>query len=98
MRNSKFQLPFLSIIALDAYVLIQVYEVLVRLAKEQSSDIDLEPPISMKWLKASKNEKRRARQRGDNKQKQQLLQVGTCFIETWWLCTSVSLGHHHCFV
>ncbi|XP_060579875.1 exonuclease mut-7 homolog [Ruditapes philippinarum] len=55
--------------ALDAYVLLELYEVLLQLSKQQNSNIDMEPMISMKWLKPSKNEKRRAKQRGDHKQK-----------------------------
>ncbi|XP_052790834.1 exonuclease mut-7 homolog [Mya arenaria] len=54
---------------LDAFVLIELYDILVKLAGEQSPGMDMEPMISMKWLKPSKNEKRRAKQRGDHRQK-----------------------------
>ena len=59
----------LSITALDAYVLLELYDFLLKLSRQQNSQIDMEPMISMKWLKPSKNEKRRAKQRGDHKQK-----------------------------
>ncbi|XP_053380810.1 exonuclease mut-7 homolog isoform X2 [Mercenaria mercenaria] len=55
--------------ALDAFVLLELYDLLLKLARQQNSDIDMEPMISMKWLKPSKNEKRRAKQRGEHKQK-----------------------------
>ncbi|KAL4219645.1 hypothetical protein ACF0H5_022217 [Mactra antiquata] len=55
--------------ALDAYVLLELYDVLLHQAKLQSSTLDMEPMISMKWLKPSKNEKRRAKQRGGDKKK-----------------------------
>ncbi|KAH3795422.1 hypothetical protein DPMN_148972 [Dreissena polymorpha] len=55
--------------ALDAYVLLDLYDVLIKLAQEQGEDIDLEPSISKKWLRPSKNEKKRAKQRGDHRQK-----------------------------
>ena len=38
-------------------------------AKHKKLMVDLEPMISMKWLKPSQKEKRRARLRGDGKQK-----------------------------
>lgn len=59
----------LFLVALDAYVLLELYDKLVELARKQDPTINVEPPISMKWLKPSKNEKRRAKQRGEGKQK-----------------------------
>ncbi|KAH3793629.1 uncharacterized protein LOC127839532 [Dreissena polymorpha] len=55
--------------ALDAYVLLELYDVLIKLAQDQGDDIDLEPSISKKWLRPSNNEKKRAKQRGDHRQK-----------------------------
>ncbi|KAL3871620.1 hypothetical protein ACJMK2_039607 [Sinanodonta woodiana] len=52
--------------ALDAYVLLEVYNQLCRLARQQNlTEFDPEPLISMKWCKPSKNEKRRAKARGE---------------------------------
>ncbi|KAK3600347.1 hypothetical protein CHS0354_015943 [Potamilus streckersoni] len=52
--------------ALDAYVLLEVYDHLCSQARQQNlTKVDLEPFISMKWFKPSKNEKRRARARGE---------------------------------
>ena len=42
---------------------------MVAIAKHKKLMVDLEPMISMKWLKPSQKEKRRARLRGDGKQK-----------------------------
>ena len=50
--------------ALDAYVLLELYDAMVATVKQRHLKVDIEPMISMKWLKPSKNEKRRARQRG----------------------------------
>lgn len=54
--------------ALDAYVLLELYDYLVATAKHKKLMVDLEPKISMKWLKPSQKEKRLARQRGMGKQ------------------------------
>ncbi|KAL5012574.1 hypothetical protein ScPMuIL_011125 [Solemya velum] len=53
--------------ALDAYVLLEVYEVLVAEANRQKLLINLEPQVTSKWLKTSKKEKHRAKVRGDKK-------------------------------
>ena len=58
-----------AIPALDAYVLLELYDYLMAQARVQAPDLNLEPMISMKWLKPSKNERKRARQRGDQKHK-----------------------------
>ena len=64
--------------ALDAFVLLEVYDILVTKAMKLDSSINVEPPISMKWLKPSKNQKRKARQRGDGKLKSPKKLVQTC--------------------
>lgn len=52
--------------AIDAYVLLELYDFLEKRAREQSSLIDTEPTISLKWLKPSKNKKKQANLRRDN--------------------------------
>ncbi|XP_060070082.1 exonuclease mut-7 homolog isoform X2 [Ylistrum balloti] len=50
--------------ALDAFVLLEVYDELVRQAQRLKMNIDMEPPVSMKWMKASKREKMKAKAKG----------------------------------
>ncbi|XP_069121418.1 exonuclease mut-7 homolog isoform X1 [Argopecten irradians] len=50
--------------ALDAHVLLEVYDELVRRAQKLKMSFDLEPPVSMKWMKASKREKLKAKAKG----------------------------------
>ena len=45
-------------------MLLELYESMVANVRQRNLKVDTEPMISMKWLKPSKNEKRRARQRG----------------------------------
>ena len=59
----------LLVTALDAYVLLELYDIMVATAVQKNLKVDLEPMISMKWLKPSQKEKRRARQRGIGKLK-----------------------------
>lgn len=50
--------------ALDAYVLLEVYDELISQAQKLKMNIDLEPPVSMKWMKPSKSDKLKAKARG----------------------------------
>ncbi|XP_070176617.1 exonuclease mut-7 homolog isoform X2 [Littorina saxatilis] len=47
--------------ALDAYVLLELYENLCKTAQERQVEINLEPALSLKWLSPSKNERRKAK-------------------------------------
>ena len=66
--------------ALDAYVLLELYDIMVATAAQNNLKVDLEPMISMKWLKPSQKEKRRARQRGIGKLKSPKRLVSTAMI------------------
>nr|KAG5686419.1 hypothetical protein BaRGS_029398 [Batillaria attramentaria] len=46
--------------ALDAFVLLEVYDFLMALAVEKQLEVDMEPQISLKWLGPSKNDRRKA--------------------------------------
>ncbi|XP_048773011.2 exonuclease mut-7 homolog isoform X2 [Ostrea edulis] len=50
--------------ALDAFVLLEVYERLVETARREKMNIDLEPSVSVKWNKESKLERLRAKAKG----------------------------------
>ncbi|XP_021375991.1 exonuclease mut-7 homolog isoform X2 [Mizuhopecten yessoensis] len=50
--------------ALDAYVLLEVYDELISRAQKLKMNFDMELPVSMKWMKASKRDKMRARAKG----------------------------------
>ncbi|XP_033725310.1 exonuclease mut-7 homolog isoform X2 [Pecten maximus] len=50
--------------ALDAHVLLEVYDELIRQAQKLKMNFDMEPPVSMKWMKASKRDKMKAKAKG----------------------------------
>ncbi|XP_064616174.1 exonuclease mut-7 homolog isoform X2 [Liolophura sinensis] len=56
--------------ALDAYVLLELYDVLVTEARRSKREIDLEPSIGTKWLGKSKKQKLQSRIRGEKKKAQ----------------------------
>lgn len=47
--------------ALDAYVLLELYDHLCKVAHDNEMDINLEPRLSLKWLNPSKNERRKVK-------------------------------------
>ena len=57
-------------------MLLELYESMVANIRQRNLKVDIEPMISMKWLKPTKNEKRRARQRGIAKFPKKLV----CFV------------------
>ena len=52
------------LIALDAYILLKVYDKLTKTARDEGLNIDLEPLTSMRWMKQSKGDKKKARAKG----------------------------------
>ncbi|KAK3087840.1 hypothetical protein FSP39_011359 [Pinctada imbricata] len=67
--------PQIIYAALDAYVLIEVYQVLTDTARRERMNIDLEPPLSMKWCKDSKKDKQKMKAKGIPGQKQAAKQL-----------------------
>ncbi|XP_022325820.2 exonuclease mut-7 homolog isoform X3 [Crassostrea virginica] len=47
--------------ALDAYVLLEIYDRFIEIARREKMDIDLAPSLTVKWSKDSKLDKMRAR-------------------------------------
>jgi hypothetical protein len=59
MNQDLFVLFCLLLAALDAYVLVELYDFLCLVARDGELGVCLEPQVSNKWLSPSKNEKRR---------------------------------------
>lgn len=56
LRNTQIQYA-----ALDAFVLLEVYERLKETAKREKMEIDVEPPVTVKWSKDSKLDRMKAK-------------------------------------
>ncbi|CAC5357048.1 unnamed protein product [Mytilus coruscus] len=56
--------PQIIYAALDAYILLKVYDKLVKIAREEHLKIDLEPLTSMRWMKMSRGDKKKAKAKG----------------------------------
>ncbi|XP_071157075.1 exonuclease mut-7 homolog isoform X1 [Mytilus edulis] len=56
--------PQIIYAALDAYILLKVYDKLVKIAREERLKIDLEPLTSMRWMKMSRGDKKKAKAKG----------------------------------
>lgn len=57
--------PQVMYAALDAYVLLEVYDKLISESQKQQLKVDLEFPISLKWMKPSKKEKQKIKAKGE---------------------------------
>ena len=61
-QNLIFNCGFILLsTALDAYVLLELYDHLCKVARDNKMDINLEPRLSLKWLNPSKNERRKVK-------------------------------------
>ena len=61
-QNLIFNCSFILLsTALDAYVLLELYDHLCKVAHDNEMDINLEPRLSLKWLNPSKNERRKVK-------------------------------------
>lgn len=76
------QLPIflLFLTALDAYVLLEIYDRFIEIARREKMDIDLAPSLTVKWSKDSKLDKMRARAKNYPPTKSTVTQV---FSATW---------------
>ncbi|XP_062612527.1 exonuclease mut-7 homolog isoform X2 [Saccostrea cucullata] len=61
--------------ALDAFVLLEVYDCMVQTAKRENMNIDLEPAVTVKWSKESRLDRLRAKAKGQQPPKSAKPQV-----------------------
>lgn len=61
--------------ALDAFVLLEVYERLKETAKREKMEIDVEPPVTVKWSKDSKLDRMKAKAKNYRPPKSTFTQV-----------------------